>query len=105
MPAVVVGGGVVAETVVDDPESVCLPGPDQWVVELVVAVFVQDSDVRLGLQLAVALIEDHEVCQPVRNGVLAGAEQDGCFALRRMHAAPAHPGAAEDGWPLGHGGQ
>jgi quinol monooxygenase YgiN len=27
MPAVVVGGGVVAETVVDDPESVCRSGP------------------------------------------------------------------------------
>ena len=27
MPAAVVGGGVVAETVADDPESVCLSGP------------------------------------------------------------------------------
>jgi hypothetical protein len=73
----------VAKTVVDHARWVGLPGPDEWMAEIVVAVLVQHGDVRLGLQVAVPLIEDHKVSQPVRDGVLSGAERDGGFTLGR----------------------
>ena len=86
-----------AKTVVDHARWVGLPGPHEWMAEIVVAVLVQHGEVRLGLQVAVPLIEDHKVGPPVRDGVLSGAERDGGFALGRMHAAPAQPTAAEGG--------
>ena len=93
-----------AQSVVDHSSKPGLAPPDDRVKLAVGDLLTHHRDVRIGVQIAVALIEYGEVGQTMNDRMSAVTHDDGEQILRRVHGATLHPVSAKHLGPPGHGG-
>jgi hypothetical protein len=85
----------VAQAVVDHPGESGLARPHDRVQLSLGLVHAQDRNVGVGVEVAVALIENGEVGQTTNDWMSAGAYENGGKVLLRVHGATSHPMSPE----------
>jgi hypothetical protein len=91
MPRALVGTRVVTEAVVDHPSASGLACPGDWVQPAVGEMLAQNRSVGIGVEVAIALVEDGEVGQTTHDRMSVGAYDDGGKILLRIHCATSYP--------------